>query len=518
MSSIAHLVPAAIRKQAEASNYHFGKRTPGVLLGYQGRWVADQSQVKLGEKSRRVGFSWCEAADDVLLAASVSGMDVWYIGYNKDMAIEFILDCAQWTEHFGEVAEAIEEGVEIYKDGDEQKSVLTYSIKFASGNRITALSSRPSNLRGKQGKVVIDEAAFHNDLGELLKAAFALLIWGGRVVIISTHNGVENAFNELINDIRAGKVPYTLHRVTFDDALADGLYERVCLKTGKDYTPEGQQAWRDEIYKIYRSNAAEELDVIPSKSGGTYFSSALIESCMDASIPVLRFASPPHFVHWPDLARQLHVLDWLNEHVKPILDKLPKHARSFFGFDFGRTGDLSVMTPLIEEQSLRKRAPFMLELRDTPFKQQEQMLFWIADRLPRFCSGALDSRGNGQYLGEVTMQRYGATVIHQVMLSRGWYQENMPKTKAAFEDDELVIAKDADVLSDMRQVIVDKGVPKVPDTGHTVGADGGQRHGDAAISVALADFASRNAGAMIEFESIVEDPIGSGFDDYMRSL
>ncbi|WP_237172075.1 hypothetical protein [Pandoraea norimbergensis] len=61
-----------------------------------------------------------------------------------------------------------------------------------------ALTSRPSNLRGRQGTIVIDEAAFHDQLSELLKAALAMLIWGGRVRVISTHNGTDNAFNELV--------------------------------------------------------------------------------------------------------------------------------------------------------------------------------------------------------------------------------------------------------------------------------------------------------------------------------
>ena len=58
------------------------KRAPMALLLYQQRWVEDEADVKIIEKSRRVGLSWDEAADDALLAASRSGMDVWYIGYN----------------------------------------------------------------------------------------------------------------------------------------------------------------------------------------------------------------------------------------------------------------------------------------------------------------------------------------------------------------------------------------------------------------------------------------------------
>jgi hypothetical protein len=49
----------------------------------------------------------------------------------------------------------------------------------------------------------------------LIKAAMAMLIWGGSVAIISSHNGEDNAFNELVRDIRAGKLPYALHRTRF---------------------------------------------------------------------------------------------------------------------------------------------------------------------------------------------------------------------------------------------------------------------------------------------------------------
>ena len=35
---------------------------------------------------------------------------------------------------------------------------------------------------------------------------------------ISTHNGVENLFNEYITEARAGKKDYSVHRITLDDA------------------------------------------------------------------------------------------------------------------------------------------------------------------------------------------------------------------------------------------------------------------------------------------------------------
>jgi len=104
------------------------------------------------------------------------------------------------------------------------------------------------------------------------------------------------------------------------------------------------------------------------------------------------------------------------------------------------------------------------------------------------------------------------------MLTREWYRENMPKMKAAFEDGEITIPKDADVLADLRAIQVDKGVPKVPDKGHTKSTDGGQRHGDAAVAICLAWFAGLNPGALIEYEPVGDVKIGGNFSDYMGAL
>lgn len=472
--------------------------TDAVLLPYQQAWLADHSQVKIIEKSRRVGLSWAEAADSALTAAAANdngGMDVWYVGYNQAMAQEFVRDVAFWAKHFNQAAELI--GEQVLRD--EDKDIITYSIKFSSGNRVTALSSRPSNLRGKQGVVVIDEAAHHDDLPSLIKAAMALLIWGGKVRIISTHFGVDNAFNSLIEDARAGKLPYSVHRVTFDDAVTQGLCKRVMAATGKVWSALAEAEWVAGIRAIYSRNAAEELDCIPSQSGGAYLSRALIESRMSADTPVLRFEAKDGFELQADYTREAHVLGWLEFTLKPILDTLPKLHRSTLGMDFGRSGDLSVIVPLIENQGLVRTTPFTLELRNVPFEQQRQILFYLADKLPRFAYAALDKTGNGAYLAEVTTQRYGAASVSEVSMSQTWYLENMPRMKAWLEDGTLdQLPRDADVLDDLRLIQVIKGIPKIPDA-RTTGADSGKRHGDTAVALALACFASAQGGQVFEY-------------------
>jgi phage FluMu gp28-like protein len=463
---------------------------PPVLLPYQQAWIADPAPVKVCEKSRRIGLSWAEAADDVLYSAADGGDDTWYIGYNRDMALEFIRDAADWARAYQLAASEIDEMVL----DDEDKSILAFRVTFASGHRVTALSSRPANLRGKQGRVVIDEAAFHHDLPGLLKAALALLIWGGSVRVISTHNGDANPFNELVQDVRAGKKPYSLHRTDIDEALQQGLYGRICLKLGREWSAAAEAAWRAELFTLYGSTANEELLCIPAQGGGAYLPRQLIESRMVAGRPVLRFGVGAEFTLWPQEAREAEARDWCERELAPVLKRLDPQRNHFLGEDFGRTGDLTVFVPMEEGLDLVRRVPFMVELRNVPFEQQKQILFYLCDRLPRFGKGALDARGNGQYLAEVATQRYGERIV-AVMLSAQWYRDHMPPFKAAFEDGGIELPRDALVLEDLRAITMDKGVAKVPDDARThVGGE--QRHGDAAIALALAHFASRQEVAV----------------------
>lgn len=471
---------------------------PPVLLPYQQKWVADDAQLKVAEKSRRIGLTWAESSDDVLIAAAKNGSNVFYISATQDMAIEYIEACAMWARAFDQAAGEIEEG--IFHDGD--KEIKSYKIDFPkSGKRIVALSSRPTNLRGKQGVIVIDEAAFHNDLAAMLKAAMAMLLWGDKVRIISTHDGVDNAFNELIQDIRALKRKGSVHRIAFRDAVAQGLYRRVCLRRGIEWTQEGEDQWVEDAYNFYGDAAAEELDVVPSQGGGAYLSMGLIEARMNKATPLVRGRWKPEFGHMPDHVREAEINAWCEEHLKPVLEGLNKDPSHAFGEDFGRLGDLTVIDVLEEGRDLTSRVKLQVELSNCPFRQQEQILFYIVDRLPKFRSGALDARGNGQYLAERAAQRYGAARIEQVMLSDAVYLEHMPRFKAALQDGTLDdIPKDVEVRDDLRALRVIDGVPKLPKAKTQKG--GGpklQRHGDSAISLFLAHKAIKREVVAIEW-------------------
>ena len=474
-----------------------------IFLPYQKKSLHERAKhtVTFIEKSRRTGLTWAFAADAVTVAmsaASAGGMDVWYIGYNLEMAREFIDVCGQWSKLFADGA--IEVGEYVFEDYDDRtrqtRQIKAFRIRYSSGFEIVALPSSPRSLRGKAGYVIVDEAAFHDELEELLKAALALTIWGGMVVVISTHNGESNAFNRVIKEIRAGQRRYGLVRIDFDDALRDGLYQRIALRKNIDWTPISEAAWRAGIIDDYGDGADEELFVIPSEGSGVWLLPAVVEACMDKDIPVLRFEQPDTFVGEPEALRRAKTQSWLEDVVAPALERCDESFASFFGQDFGRIADLSVIWPVQIGRALLRKTPFVIELRNIPFDQQEQIVFYVCDRLPRFCGGALDAGGNGAALAEKTAQRYGLERIAQVKFSVDWYRENMPKYKATLEARGMNMPADPYILDDHKLIKLVQGVARIPTTRSVEKGDAAaankkkRRHGDSAIAGALAHFAS----------------------------
>ena len=336
----------------------------------------------------------------------------------------------------------------------------------------------------------------------------AMLMWGDKVRILSTHDGEDNPFNELITQIRAGKRKGSVHRITFDQAVADGLFRRVCLRKKKTWSEAAEAEWIADVRSFYADDADEELDVIPSKGGGTYLPLALIESRMAPGVPIVRGKWDQAFGLLPVDIRTAEVADWCREHLEPILLALDKDRPHGFGEDFARIGDLTVMTALEEGRDLVNRVALVVELANCPFKQQEQILDFICDRLPRFRAAALDAGGNGAQLAEHAADKYGSHRVEQIKLSEKFYLEQMPRFKAHLEDATLDgLPRDEQCRDDLRALKKINGVPKLPAAKtQRKDADGKtlQRHGDFAISLFLADYAMHmeKDGVCAGFQSV----------------
>ncbi len=506
---------------------------PEVLLPYQSKAVglidSTAMRVLFIEKSRRIGLTWGLASYAVLRASrrrSAKGMDVLYISYKQEIAKEFVDVCGMWARAFAvaaaEVDEVLFDDVDL-DNPEDTRQIQAYRIRFASGFQILALSSAPRSLRGQQGDVIIDEAAFVDSLKELMKAAMAMRMWGGKVIVCSTHDGVDNQFNEYIKDIVGGRSSYRHMKVDLDQALVDGLFKRICLVNGEAWTPEYEAQWRQDIIDDYGDGADEELFCIPAMGSGTWLTGPLIEARMTLTpdqAPIIRVELPPDFLHRPELERE-HLLAPHLDAVKRAIDGLDDKLQHAFGYDPARKVDPAVIHLLAIEQLLVRRSALTVEMRNVPFAEQKRIAELILRGAPRLLGAAIDATGMGMNLAEDLGRLFGlreteemAGLVWPVKFSVPWYNENMPPLRTAFENAEIALAKDAEHQADLRLVKIIRGVPQIPPEREGEKGEKGKskkRHGDFAVALALAHFASRMQWFEYDYKPVPHRP--SRFDE-----
>jgi len=432
------------------------KRT---LLPYQKRWVQDRAPLKVIEKSRRIGISWAEAYDAVMHAAEGKG-NVYYQSYSQEMTRTFISDCADWAEYLNKGAGAV--GEELLADGD--RSVQTFRIAMASGKEIYAMPASPRIFRskGKPGDIaVIDEAAFLDDLDESLKAALAFTVWGGSAHIISTHNGEASPFAALARDIREDVRPGSQHTVAFKQALAEGLYKRVCEAAGRTWSQEAETAWEAGLRAEYGVHAAEELDCIPSAGAGAWLAWELIRAAGDKNA-----GKPEMFSNGP----------------------------AFIGIDVARRRDLWVAAVLEKVGDVLWLRELRAE-RDIPFSKQRAVVRELVGRY-RPVRISVDQTGMGEAVVEQYQDDHGSLRIEGVLMTGPRRLNVATALREAMEDRAIRIPKDDDLRRDLHSVRAEAG----PTGGARLIAEraGTDGHADRFWACALACAAAAGASGPLE--------------------
>ena len=390
--------------------------TPRTLLPYQSRWVADENGLKVIEKSRRIGLSWAEAYDSVMHAGAGAG-NVYYQSYALDMTRGFITDCAEWAAALQVGADAVGETlVEL----DENDKIPAFRLPLASGKEIVAMTSAPRAFRskGRPGdRAIVDEAAFVDDLAEVLKAAMAFRIWGGTVHILSTHNGEASPFNTLVQDIREGRRPGSLHTVAFAGAIREGLGRRRFDVMGEEWTQEAEGEWVEETRGEYGEDAAEELDCIPSAGAGTWLSWAEIRAAEDDEA-----GDPEHYAG----------------------------GRTVIGYDVARRVHLSVfwVLELVGDVAWTRE---VIDLKGAKFAEQDAEL----DRLV-LCYNpyriAIDQTGMGEKQVEDAQRRYGSHRVEGVLMTGPARLEVATALKRRHEDKTIRNPASDEIRRDFRSI------------------------------------------------------------------
>jgi phage FluMu gp28-like protein len=251
------------------------------FLDYQAKWIKDDSQLKLMEKSRQIGLSWSTAFAAVeRTALQAARNDQWVSSRDDLQARLFIEDCKMWARIFGMAAKDLGEQVL-----DPQTRLTAYVIEFANGKRIHSMSSNPDAQAGKRGGRILDEFALHPDPRKLWSIAYPGITWGGNMELISTHRGSHNFFNELVREVREKRNPknISLHRVTLQDALDQGFLYRLQQMLPPD--AEQQVMTEAQYFDFVRKGCADEESFRqeymcdPSDDDAAFLEYELITNC-----------------------------------------------------------------------------------------------------------------------------------------------------------------------------------------------------------------------------------------------
>lgn len=403
-----------------------------LLCDFQKAWVSDDAPLAIGEKSRRIGFTWTQALRETLARVEGKG-DYWHSSADMTASGEFIQECKGWAEMINAVA-TVSEAPEVI---DEENDISAFVMRFANGRKIVAGSSNPKFFRSKGGAAGLDEYAFHRDGRQLFKAAHATaMFWGYPLRIWSTHNGPASYFNQLIQqaktiDPKTGKprLKASLHRVTVIDAVEQGIVERIDMRKRKlDYVPapdaKRRQEWLDELRSTCPDEDTwnEEYMCVPSTDASSLLSYDLIQGCEVANLE-----------KWDE---PLPERDW------------GSGRQLYGGFDVGRKRDLSYLW-ITEKVGDVFWTRYWRGFLNVPFSMQEGLLNLVVPRLKRLC---IDCTGIGMQMAERLQQRFGKYKVEAVHFTAPVKSELAMPLRRLFEDKLVRIPMDDAIREDLHSV------------------------------------------------------------------
>ena len=393
-----------------------------LLCPYQIAWLRDRSPLAIGEKSRRIGWTWCQALGAVLDRVEGRG-NYYHSSADMTASVEFIQDCRQWAEMINAVAK-ISDGVEVI--GDD--AITTQTMTFGNGTKIVAGSSNPKFFRSKGGAAGLDEFAFHRDGRELYKAAHATaMFWGHPLRIWSTHNGPGSYFNQMIQAAKFGKLKASLHKVTVIDAVEQGIVERIEMRRLKlDEVPapdaKRRQEWLDELRSTVPDEDTwnEEYLCVPSTDATSLLSYDLIGGCEVANLK-------------------------LAETTTPL-----SGGQFYAGFDVGRKRDLSALW-VLEKIGDVFWTRILRTFDRVSFSAQEGAINTLLQSraVKRLC---IDSTGIGLQLSERLQNKWGKYRVEAINFTGPVKSELAMPLRRLFEDKLIRIPMDDQVREDLHSI------------------------------------------------------------------
>ncbi len=218
------------------------------FIPYQIRWIRDDHQLRLGEKSFRIGFTFCDGFKNVRKRLRFAKRDYLFASKDYASALEYMQICQQFCEAYNVARNIISKGEmeeEIPQhDRDGKRTAFTETIKvayikFDNGSHIRAFSSSPNAMLVFGGDVGLDEFPRHSRDQELYDVAQARITWGYDLAMWGSHKGNTSLFWQKAQLARKGLGGWSHHLITIEDAVREGLVEKINQTRGTNFTREG---------------------------------------------------------------------------------------------------------------------------------------------------------------------------------------------------------------------------------------------------------------------------------------
>lgn len=388
-----------------------------IFLPYQGKWVTDNSRLKLMEKGRQIGLSWSTAYATVSRTAMVDAKrDQWVSSRDDIQARLFLEDCKLWSGILDIAAQDLGE-----QAIDPKSKDTAYVLRFANDRRINSMSSNPDAQAGKRGGRVLDEFALHPDPRKLWTIAYPGITWGGSMEVISTHRGSHNFFNQLVREAREGGNPkkISLHRVTLQDALDDGFLWKLQQTLPAD--DERQEMDEAQYFEWVKAGCADEESFLqeymcqPADDDAAFLEYDLIAAC-----------EYPTNVNWSAI----------------------EGGELYAGIDIGRKKDLTVLW-IVEKLGDVLYTRHVEALQNMSKPEQEKVLWPWLERCRRTC---IDATGLGIGWADDAQARFGSYAVEAVTFTQRSKEALAYPVRSKMEDRRLRIPFDKKVRADLRSV------------------------------------------------------------------
>ena len=401
------------------------------FLPYQQAWIDDKSPLKIMEKSRQIGITYADAFDSVRKASDKNrAADVWVSSRDEPTARLYLQHCKRWAQALNIGAQYL--GQQIVSN--EKKDLTAEVLRFNTGFCIYCLTSSPDAIASRTGHIKLDEFALHKDQRELFRVAKGCTLWGYQLSIISTHRGSGTVFNELLRSIKEQGNPmsFSHHRVTLQDAVDQGLAERIGFYAGR------REARPDFIKRIHNECLDEEqwqqeYCCQPADEHSAFITWEMIAAA-----------------EFPGCMKPFSYLESSSSSDSISRSHALTDSRSFYaGVDVARKQHLCVID-VGEKIGDVVWDRYRLELQNKTFAEIEHEL-WRVLSLPNLRRCCIDATGLGMQLAERAHERFGWKA-EPITFTAPVKEELAFELRRCFEDKRLRINPSPALRTDLRGI------------------------------------------------------------------